>query len=490
MRAAWLLVFLGACAHAPPGRSGPEAPLLELTRQVIAEVESLRGLHVRLDVRAAVLDDEAFRAAQEAGVAQASSFAHAMKAEHEKHVLAFYDPAKRLILIRARADLSAPEGRCMLAHEIEHAVQHQHFGLDTNPKEVDAALAMRAVHEGESMLVQELCKLRARAVADVPGELAALAERLREMRAPRPAQLDSFQDLAAFLVRSSARYAYGAGFRFVLALYRTGGFALVDRMLAHPPTRSAQVMDPRRYVAGEQAANVGTLAAAPAGFRIEQANERGALQASLLVTAATHRAQNLSGLLGDRMFVLKGADRTALAWSTVFSSERLASVFEETLKQVSLLCSTKTAPEGPAVAREGAKVAFVCGLPPEASPAVVAELLTLPGAPPPPLPPLGSVELAEESPRAAKVIAFMKEQRGTKACYQTALLSNPGLEGTVRMELTVDAAGQIAGARILEDTTGDESLARCLIALSRTWTLDPSAARWTFEYPFLFRREP
>jgi hypothetical protein len=117
---------------------------------------------------------------------------------YSSQLAGFYDPVdRRMVLVTEalrtglfvrvlesviRRDLA---GELVLAHELTHALQDQHFGLDTgraDAGEDDAQLAQRAVYEGDATLAgyaTVLGKLRPATAVDLARELEGVEGRSR-----------------------------------------------------------------------------------------------------------------------------------------------------------------------------------------------------------------------------------------------------------------------------------------------------------------------
>jgi hypothetical protein len=149
---------------------------------------------------------------------------------------------------------SAP--RSVIAHEVTHALQDEHFHLTRGPyaprpRDHDGELAALALIEGDATDVQS------RYVASLsPGELVSeLARTLGSMPS------DPGGGSVPYLQRELV-YPYAAGQEFVRALRARGGQRLLDRAFRHPPRTTAAVLDPARYLAGDPPARAVRL---PAG---------------------------------------------------------------------------------------------------------------------------------------------------------------------------------------------------------------------------------
>lgn len=166
----------------------------------------------------------------------------------------------------------------ILAHEIEHALADQHFGLPTgdrpDPERADAALAELALIEGDATLTMQRY-----AVAHLSfGEQLAMATDPAVLGAQ--ADLD---ELPYHLVRQLT-FPYLDGMAFVCDLHGRGGWAAIDRAYAARPTTTAQILFPERY-GREDAADPGGPAESPPGWVRERSSSFGAAELLWLLEA-------------------------------------------------------------------------------------------------------------------------------------------------------------------------------------------------------------
>ncbi len=78
---------------------------------------------------------------------------------------------------RASADLLEPVVRCVLSHELVHALQHQHADMPA-PRTVEDSIAGTALIEGQAVLIQQrICEPRARRLLDAVQGTDVLASR-------------------------------------------------------------------------------------------------------------------------------------------------------------------------------------------------------------------------------------------------------------------------------------------------------------------------
>ncbi len=181
---------------------------------------------------------------------------------YEAQVLAFYDPQTHTYYsIKQLPKL--PEGAAKLAdpalleetvmvHELTHALQDQHFGLQKREKalmtDTDANLAYHAVLEGEAVLVMVAHMLQKMNVSidevvkddSMLGSItsAAQAEQMIDPSTPK-----YFAEMLKF--------PYLDGLNFVVAAYRRGGWKELDKVHANPPRTTREILHPEEYFEGK-----------------------------------------------------------------------------------------------------------------------------------------------------------------------------------------------------------------------------------------------
>jgi hypothetical protein len=162
-----------------------------------------------------------------------------------EQTVAVYDFETRSIFLVAEyagGDLGA-DARLVVAHELTHALQDQHFNLKrilpADPENSDAATAARALVEGDAMLTMRIWGrqfLR-------PNEKRALGD--------EATTADPVLDSAPPLVRGEMLFPYDAGWVFAQLLYQDGGYAALDKAFARPPRSTEHILHPEKYAANE-----------------------------------------------------------------------------------------------------------------------------------------------------------------------------------------------------------------------------------------------
>ena len=175
----------------------------------------------------------------------------------------------------------------MIAHEVVHALQDEHFDLThgpfaPHPADHDGELAALALVEGDATDVQS----RYVATLSAGDLLGELARTLGAVPAGAGAHTPPY-------LERQLLFPYSAGESFVRALRAHGGQSLLDRAFAHPPRTSAAVLDPERYIAGDPAPQAVPLPAGAFTFTSTFGAED--------VVALTGRDALAKGWLGGRL---------------------------------------------------------------------------------------------------------------------------------------------------------------------------------------------
>lgn len=160
----------------------------------------------------------------------------------------FYDPdRKTFYLLDDMPPILAP---MIIAHELTHALEDQHFDLDGRLKKAladdDRLFAIGAVHEGSAMVVMTQFTARQLMTGKTtPADLAAQAE-------AQAGQQEMLKGLPQVLTRQLlGPYLLGASFltRGNLMQAATGGYPVEDaaRAFASGPVSSEQVLHPEKF---------------------------------------------------------------------------------------------------------------------------------------------------------------------------------------------------------------------------------------------------
>lgn len=237
----------------------------------------------------------------------------------------------------APADLSEAMESMVVAHELVHALQDQHFDLDLlTERDIDnsdVALAVQALVEGDAsyaMLYRVLPDPDAIPLASLGSVLAAAGGASTEMggrmaTAPRA-------------LTEQLTFPYIYGLTFIQAVKQQGeGWSAVDAAFARPPLSSEQILHPDKYLSATPDWPTAMQARRPErwigrGWSLSEDDTLGEFGASILLSESLpdlDARATVRGWDGDRLMVWRRGDRGAGAWLTVWDSPTDAERFAE-----------------------------------------------------------------------------------------------------------------------------------------------------------------
>jgi hypothetical protein len=374
-RAAWLVAvaaLVAACGGGRMVRSGQvNAPALEKVERGLAHV---RGLQFTQPVTAKVLDDAQVSALIERELARefrpgeldrlslvyarlgftepGTALEPAFRELYGDQIAALYDPRDKTLSLTAaglRQETTALRlvgfftgrdllGELLVAHELTHALQDQHWGLPTTPEPMtnangDRFIARRALLEGDASLASVAYvrqgPLDQETVLRFTEQVVVIPEELRDRHPTVPE-----------IIRASLAFQYNTGSVFAAAAFLGGGWAAVDAAEADPPTSSEQVLHPEKYFDVRE--NPRTVAMGgldeleQRGWTRVLEDTFGELDVRVLFgrTLDPIRAAGIAaGWGGDRCRVLVRGDAMIVAWLSVWDTEEDARDFAENVPQ-------------------------------------------------------------------------------------------------------------------------------------------------------------
>jgi hypothetical protein len=272
---------------------------------------------------------------------------------YEQEGAGFYDPrTKRLVLARTALGTAGLKvdllgrltgrdfvGEFLVAHELTHALQDQHYGMRTTPEPIlgahgDAELARHALLEGDATLAgfayiaggqldRRTLSAVERQLHDVPDELAAKYPDVPEV------------------VRASLAFQYDEGTTFAGWALANGGWPAVDRVHLDPPASTEQVLHPARYFTTRdppiRVELGGTEELERAGWTRTLEDTLGELQIRVLAARVFPReraARVAEGWGGDRLRALARGAELGLVWMTAWDSLADATEFAAAMPQM------------------------------------------------------------------------------------------------------------------------------------------------------------
>ena len=234
--------------------------------------------------------------------------ASVLDAGAEEGVFGFYDSQRRRLHLRGDAD--TPAVRRVLVHELTHALDDQHFGLERPNlarREDEAALGFASLVEGDAVRVEERyfesLNPDEQRVADVQADAIGSFD---------PDLPRVFEVLLAF--------PYDAGVAFVAALAGAGGPDRINAAFANPPTTSEQILHPERFL-GEEAGK--EVTAPVADGRVVDRGQLGELGLRLLLQEGLDRsaaARVADGWGADRFVAWSNGEQTCVRGHVVMDT--------------------------------------------------------------------------------------------------------------------------------------------------------------------------
>lgn len=248
-----------------------------------------------------------------------------------EQVAAFYDQHTHKLYMFDDVALDNAQNRVILSHELVHALQDQHFTLKNLPLELktndDRVIATASLVEGDATLTMNqfmLGEASFKTLTDtVTGMLGQSFEQLA--KAPR-------------LLRETLLFPYTEGAKFCMVLEETGGMAAINAAYQRLPSSSAQILDPAKYLAGEEPIAVEWPETTWEGQAPISDNVLGELGTRILLSDWTdaENTKAAKGWRGDRYLVFRpgGKEATkpeaaglASVWRTVWRGDEESSRF-------------------------------------------------------------------------------------------------------------------------------------------------------------------
>lgn len=159
-----------------------------------------------------------------------------------EQVAGYYDPKQQEFFLADWIDIEGQKP--VMAHELTHALQDQHFNLrrfDKWPKgDSDAELAAHALIEGDASLAMSVYMARS------PLRIIALMKSMGTSQSST-----ELIDSAPRSIRESLLFPYEEGMQWVTQLHRRGGWSLVSKAFTELPQSTEQILHADKYFAHE-----------------------------------------------------------------------------------------------------------------------------------------------------------------------------------------------------------------------------------------------
>ena len=237
-------------------------------------------------------------------------------------LLGFYEPHEKTMFLGA--DLKGQELDATLWHELVHALQDQHYGLEKLLTFADDASdwqsAVHALAEGDatSAMIDAMFAGKGGKAPDLPDSVMDLQSALS---AGAVAQVPP-------IIKRSVVAPYVDGLSFVNSLRRRGGWAAVDAAWKRLPSSTEQILHLEKYDANEAAATLPALAPPnPALTRPTYSDIYGEETLRVLFEEwmpARAAREAASDWGGDRVASFSDGTVTAVAWTVRYDTDAAA----------------------------------------------------------------------------------------------------------------------------------------------------------------------
>ena len=270
-----LVLFAGGAAfpyQKATSVAGNDAATLDATNEILEKVSKLRGLEIKRPVKSGLkskdeieqsvikdLDEstspEEFLATQKT-LARLGLVAKDFRLRDyvvkllREQVAGFYEPKTQEFYLAAWVPVS--EQRTVMAHELMHALQDQHFNLrrfeDWPKGDSDAELAVHALIEGEATIMMYQYALDREGVKLDVTKLGSLTERMLADTSPDDASKYPVLAGAPAVLRDGLQFPYIYGAGFVQEVLKAGSWSAVDKSYSKLPASTEQIMHPERFI--------------------------------------------------------------------------------------------------------------------------------------------------------------------------------------------------------------------------------------------------
>jgi len=250
----------------------PDAAALNSTNEILKVVSRLRSLDIKQNVKSsfktkdeieeAVIRDldentplEDFEASQKT-LLKLGLIARNFRLRDyvvrllREQVAGFYEPKTKEFYLAAWLPIA--DQKRVIAHELVHALQDQHFDLrrlEGWPKgDSDAELAAHALVEGEATLVMIEYDFEQQGLRLDMNKIAALTDNMIDQEGDTDSKSYPVLANAPKVLKENLQFPYLYGAGFVGAVLRNGTWKALDKTYITLPDSTEQIMHPQRFL--------------------------------------------------------------------------------------------------------------------------------------------------------------------------------------------------------------------------------------------------
>jgi hypothetical protein len=245
-----------------------------------------------------------------------------------EQIAGFYDPATKVLHVVEGADQTITD--MTVGHELVHALQDQHFNLDSLQKlkgQNDRQMAGQALFEGQAVYEQMAVTIGARTLSTA---LPATWDRVRDMIRENQESMPLFAS-APFIIQETLLFPYLSGAEFIRRAKEKRPNA---NLLNDVPASTEQILHPERFFESRDEPTTVTLPAPRVG-KVVYENNLGEFETRLLLYQhlkdqnAAYRGA--AGWDGDRYQLINLGRGEALVWISIWDSSVDAGEFRDLL---------------------------------------------------------------------------------------------------------------------------------------------------------------
>ena len=247
---------------------------------------------------------------------------------YKEQIAGFYDTDKKTLFSIKDMPLSGNLQRSILAHELTHVLQDQHFDLDSfiddDSLNDDEKLSRQALVEGDATFITQIFYLKTLNLSIIFDILSYL-------------QMDQSQfNKAPHALRENLLFPYIHGIAFINHLYLKGGWKEINRFYKNPPLSTEQILHPEKYYNRESpvTVNIPSLSNIISDYAKIEENVLGEFNTFVLFSIFLNKASASvasKGWGGDCYVYYENPDNeqdNLFIWKTVWDTEKDAIQFE------------------------------------------------------------------------------------------------------------------------------------------------------------------
>jgi hypothetical protein len=253
-------------------KAGSDTAALGATEEILKSVSRLRGLEIKRPVKSgfkthdeierSVISDldrntkpEEFEATTRAleklglipkGFPLRDYFVKLLR----EQVAGFYEPKTQEFYLASWVPIS--EQKTVIAHELAHALQDQHFNLrrfeDWPDGDSDAETAAHALVEGEATVLMFQYTFEHQGLRFDVTRMGSITEKLLEQDGDDASKYPVLAN-APRVLRESLQFPYVYGAGFVQEILKSGSWLLLNNTYSRLPISTEQIMHPERFLA-------------------------------------------------------------------------------------------------------------------------------------------------------------------------------------------------------------------------------------------------